>query len=158
MTAERLDAARDAAALLRARHDGDHEGREAILGNCDALAVAEALAEAMHRTITATYGGCRGCTAEFITSWQQELRSGMPEPVKGTPPMTPAEQGREQEAIEHARRPRGCGSCGATFIGDAAFTIHRDPGWPGGCLPPGALGQLEQIDGAWCRRGSGAAS
>jgi hypothetical protein len=55
----------------------------------------------------------------------------------------------EQEALEEARRPRGCPSCGLTFIGQA-FAVHRDPDWPGGCLPRGALGQLEDRDGVWC--------
>ncbi len=59
----------------------------------------------------------------------------------------------DAEAIDAARRPRGC-RCGATFIGDAACSIHRDPGWPGGCLPPGALGQLEERDGVWVLPGS----
>jgi hypothetical protein len=61
---------------------------------------------------------------------------------------------RDREAAEAAMRPRGC-TCGLIFIG-SAFDVHRDPGWPGGCLPPGALGQLEERDGVWVLAGSAA--
>jgi hypothetical protein len=55
----------------------------------------------------------------------------------------------EQEAIDEALKPRGCGTCGLVFGSEAAFTVHRDAGWPGGCLPPGAAGQLAERDGVW---------
>ena len=55
----------------------------------------------------------------------------------------------DAEAIEAATRPRGCPACGLTFGSAAAFTVAHDPHWPGGCLPPGAAGQLVDIDGVW---------
>ena len=67
----RLDAARDAAALLRTFHEGDREGREVLLDHGDTRAVAKVLAAVLHATITATYSGCRGCAAEFVTTWKR---------------------------------------------------------------------------------------
>ena len=132
MTADRLDAARDAAALLRTFHEGDREGREILLDYGDTRAIAEVLAAVLHATITATYSGCRGCAAEFVTTWQQALLPGIPEPAKGTPSVTRT----EQDAIEAARRPRGCGRCGRTFGNGSAYAVHfesrRGLGLPAG--------------------------
>jgi hypothetical protein len=55
-----------------------------------------------------------------------------------------------REAVEEALRPRGCPLCGMTFGSAAAFTVAHD----GRCLPPGAYGQLVEVDGVWCLRGS----
>ena len=63
----------------------------------------------------------------------------------------------DRAAIEEARRPRGCRKCGRTFADLASWTVHRDPGWPGGCLPGDALGQLVDVDGVLCLLGSAAA-
>jgi hypothetical protein len=63
----------------------------------------------------------------------------------------------ERAAIEAASKPRGCNSCGRMFADPSAYVVHRDPGWPGGCLPGDALGQLVDIDGVLCRIGSAAA-
>jgi len=64
---------------------------------------------------------------------------------------------RDIEAAERALQPRGCRDCGATFADLNSWTVHRDPRWPGGCLPPGALGQLQERDGIWVVPGSDAA-
>ena len=152
MTADRLDAARDAAALLRTFHEGDREGREILLDHGDTRAVAEVLAAVLHATITATYSGCRGCAAEFVTTWQQALLPRIPEPAKGTPSVTRT----EQEAIEAALRPRGCGRCGRTFGNGTAYAVHFESGEGSACLPGDAYGQLEQVDGVWIVPGSDA--
>ena len=64
---------------------------------------------------------------------------------------------REREAVSEALQPRGCPACGLVFGSHAAYTVAHDPHWPGGCLPPGAAGQLEQHDGVWVIPGSDAA-
>jgi HK97 family phage major capsid protein len=147
--AERLDAARDAAALLRARHDGDREAIDVILDHGDPVAIAEALAATLHSVITATRGGCRDCTDEFITTWQRALRSLTAGPRKGTT-MTPT----EQEAIEAAARPKGCGRCGRTFGNSTAYSVHFESGPGTRCLPGDAYGQLIEVSGVWCVPGS----
>lgn len=58
----------------------------------------------------------------------------------------------EAEALEQASKPRGCASCGLTFGSGTAYRVHRDASWPGGCLPPGAAGQLVDVDGVWVTR------
>ena len=50
-------------------------------------------------------------------------------------------------AIADARRARRCEVCTGVFAGSAAFAVHRDP--VTGCLPAGAFGQLELVDGVW---------
>lgn len=55
----------------------------------------------------------------------------------------------ERDAVDEALRPRGCPRCGLVFGSAAAFTVAHDPNWPGGCLPPGAAGQLAEVDGVW---------
>lgn len=66
-------------------------------------------------------------------------------------------EARDRAAVAEALRARGCGSCGGVFGSAAAFTVHRERDWPGGCLPPGALGQLAEVDGVWVIPGSDAA-
>lgn len=63
----------------------------------------------------------------------------------------------QRELIEAARRPRGCGRCGRTLIGSAAWTVHFESGEGSPCLPGDAYGQLEERDGAWILAGSDAA-
>jgi hypothetical protein len=60
------------------------------------------------------------------------------------------------EAISEALAPRGCGSCGMTFGSASAWTVHFEAGPGSRCLPPGARGQLAEVDGVWCTRGSDA--
>ena len=50
----------------------------------------------------------------------------------------------EQDAIEAARRPRGCGRCGRTFGNGSAYAVHFEAGEGSACLPGDAYGQLEQ--------------
>jgi hypothetical protein len=64
---------------------------------------------------------------------------------------------QQQEAIEAALRPKGCGSCGQTFGTMAAYLIHFEDQEGSRCLPPGARGQLAERDGVWCIRNSDAA-
>jgi hypothetical protein len=64
---------------------------------------------------------------------------------------------RERDAVGAALRPRGCAVCGLVFGSHAAFAVAHDPAWPGGCMPPGALGQLRELDGVWVIPGSDAA-
>ena len=63
----------------------------------------------------------------------------------------------QQDAVDEAMKPRGCPDCGQTFGSAGAFTVHRSGDWPGGCMPPGALGQLQERDGVWVIPGSDAA-
>jgi hypothetical protein len=65
--ADRLDACRDAGALIRATADRDHEATGIILDNADLVQVAEILA-----TIVVT--ACRGYGQGFITDLCDELR------------------------------------------------------------------------------------
>lgn len=62
----------------------------------------------------------------------------------------------DQEAIAEATRPRSCpGGCGRIFAGASALAVHRDPGWPGGCLPDTMTdSQLAVVDGVYVLRGS----
>ncbi len=62
-------------------------------------------------------------------------------------------EARAEQAIEEARRPRGCGRCGRTFANAVSYQVHDDPAQ--GCLPGDAFGQLEQVDGVWQRIGAG---
>jgi hypothetical protein len=60
----------------------------------------------------------------------------------------------ERDAIAEALKPRGCGSCGLTMGSASAWTVHFEHGPGSRCLPPGARGQLAEVDGVWCTRGS----
>lgn len=55
----------------------------------------------------------------------------------------------EREAALTASQAQGCRQCGNTYGSLAAYQVHRDPGWPGGCLPDDACGQLVRVDGVW---------
>ena len=59
---------------------------------------------------------------------------------------------RDREALEAATRARGCGRCGRTYAGSAAYQVAHDPGWPG-CVPPDVAGLIE-VDGVWCVPGA----
>jgi len=61
----------------------------------------------------------------------------------------------ERAAIEAAAAPRGCGRCGRTLIGSAAWTVHFESGEGSRCLPGDACGQLEERDGVWVLAGPG---
>lgn len=61
----------------------------------------------------------------------------------------------EARAIAEALMPRSCTACGLTFGSQSAYTVAHDRG---GCLPAGAYGQLVEVDGCWCIRGSDAAA
>ncbi len=64
---DRLDACRDAAALLRATADRDHEAVAVVLGNGDTRAIAEVLAV----TLAAA---CRSYGPGFLGDLCDELR------------------------------------------------------------------------------------
>jgi hypothetical protein len=56
---------------------------------------------------------------------------------------------RDRQALQQAQAPQGCAACGRVFADAAAFAIHYDQQYPGGCLPDGAMGQLVSVDGVW---------
>lgn len=60
----------------------------------------------------------------------------------------------EQEAIEEARRPRGCARCGRTFGDSIAYSVHFESGAGSRCLPGDCYGQLLEVDGIWCVPGT----
>ena len=66
--ADRLDACRDTAALIRATADRDLEAIEVILGNGDTMAIAEILAIVLA-------AACRGYSAGFLGDLCHELRT-----------------------------------------------------------------------------------
>lgn len=67
MTSDRLDACRDAGALIRATANRDHEGVRVVLDHSDNRVVAEVLA-----TIVVT--ACRTAGADFVDNLCAELR------------------------------------------------------------------------------------
>lgn len=60
-------------------------------------------------------------------------------------------------AVADAQKPWSCRACGRLFIGRSAYSVHFESGEGSRCIDGDARGQLEELDGAWIMRGSGAA-
>jgi hypothetical protein len=61
---------------------------------------------------------------------------------------------QQQEEIDEALKPKGCGSCGQTFGSAGAFAVHYQDGPGSRCLVGDARGQLVDRDGVLCLPGS----